>query len=165
MDRKIQGHVNILEDRLDVSSPFQKIDNVKVTLMQLDQQLKRSMSFILASKASDLKQLELKLIHPGQYIKQKNIHVNHLKEKMDSVIYYRIQEKFHQFQLLKDTLEALSPLKVMDKGFGLVQKDQQVISSIQALKKKDRLMITLKDGTVETEILDIKEKSYGKHII
>jgi exodeoxyribonuclease VII large subunit len=158
-------HLNFLEERLTVSSPFQKIEHVKDTLMKLDEKLKRSMMYVIDSKWSLLKQSELKLTHPGQIIKQKEVQVHHLKEKLDSFIYYRIQGKIHQFQLLKDTLEALSPLKVMDKGFGLIQKDQKVISSIQTLKKKDTLFITLKDGIIETEIQDIKEKTYGKHNI
>jgi exodeoxyribonuclease VII large subunit len=54
-------------------------------------------------------------------------------------------------------LDGLSPLKVMDKGYGLIQKDHRYITSIHDVKIEDTLTITLKDGTLKTIVKDKKE--------
>ena len=52
-----------------------------------------------------------------------------------------------------DLIEANSPMNIIKKGYGCIESDGKVISSIDTLKKKDTVKITLKDGS---EYFDIK---------
>jgi exodeoxyribonuclease VII large subunit len=55
-------------------------------------------------------------------------------------------------------LDGLSPLKVMDKGYGLLEKDQKIITSIHDVNIDDTITVTLKDGMLHTQIKDKKER-------
>ncbi len=51
-----------------------------------------------------------------------------------------------------DLLEAMNPLKVLRRGYGLVMKDSQIINSIHAIAAGDRVCIQLSDGRLETQV-------------
>lgn len=49
-------------------------------------------------------------------------------------------------------LEALSPKKVLDRGYAWVRKDERAISSVQDLREGDRISILLIDGEVNATV-------------
>lgn len=51
-------------------------------------------------------------------------------------------------------LEALNPVSVLRRGYGIAEKDGKIINSIEELKPDDILKLTLKDGTVNTKVLE-----------
>ena len=50
-------------------------------------------------------------------------------------------------------LDALSPLKVMARGYSIVTKDEKVVASSKALKKGDRITVGFSDGERKCEVL------------
>ena len=50
-------------------------------------------------------------------------------------------------------LDALSPLKVMARGYSIVTKDKKVVASSKALKKGDRITVGFSDGERKCEVL------------
>ena len=158
-------HVTYLEERLEISSPFNKLKAFDQTLYQLQKRLESSMYHIHASKLAVFNQLKQRIQDPSVLIEAKKDKLHYFKEKMDQNYYHIYKDKTFAFNTLKESLHVLSPLKVMDKGYGLLSKDQKIISSITSLKTNDTLSITLKDGIVETVITNIKEKNHGKPII
>lgn len=50
-------------------------------------------------------------------------------------------------------LDALSPLKVMARGYSIVTKDEKVVASSKALKKGDRITVRFSDGERKCEVL------------
>ena len=67
--------------------------------------------------------------------------------------YKLLDKKSNRLLNLIAKLEPLSPLKTIERGFGIVKKDDKVITSIKDLKKKDNLELELKDGSVNVEVL------------
>ena len=55
-------------------------------------------------------------------------------------------------------LDALSPLKVMTRGYGIIEKDNAVITSVDKVKLGDNLNIKLNDGTINASVIDIKRR-------
>jgi exodeoxyribonuclease VII large subunit len=158
-------HMSYLEERLEVSSPFNKLKAFDQTLFQLQKRLEASMFHIHASKVALFKQINQRFVNPTQLIDSKKDKLAYFKEKIDQSYYHIYKDKLFVFNTLKESLHLLSPLHVMDKGYGLLSKNQKIVSSITSLKKDDTLSITLKDGIVETVITNIKEKKHGKPII
>lgn len=106
------------------------------------------------------KQIEVKdLTNRLQYslknvvsIKEKEL----LKIKSSYVIqnpYKLLDNKSNKLLNLVAKLEPLSPLNTITRGFGVVRKDNKVITSIKDIKQKDKLEIELKDGKVNVEAL------------
>ncbi|MDD6464145.1 MAG: exodeoxyribonuclease VII large subunit [Clostridiaceae bacterium] len=50
-------------------------------------------------------------------------------------------------------LDALSPLKVMARGYSIVTKDEKVVASSKDLKKGDRITVGFSDGERKCEVL------------
>ena len=55
-------------------------------------------------------------------------------------------------------LDAMSPLKVLTRGYAMAQNgDGSVIRSIQQVTTGEHLHILLSDGSVETQVVGVKE--------
>ncbi len=67
--------------------------------------------------------------------------------------YKLLDKKSNKLLNLISKLEPLSPLKTIERGFGIVKKEDKVITSIKDIKKKDKLEIELKDGSIKVEAL------------
>ena len=54
--------------------------------------------------------------------------------------------------MLISKLNALSPLQTLERGYALVKKETQYVSSIDDLNNEDNVSIYLKDGYVKATI-------------
>ena len=57
-----------------------------------------------------------------------------------------------KYALLLSKLDALSPLKTLERGYGIVKIGDKAVTSIEDLKKDDLINIELKDGSKEAII-------------
>ena len=57
-------------------------------------------------------------------------------------------------------LDALSPLKVLSRGYAIAQKDNRPLRSVKEADKDDVIDIILSDGTLKSRIIGRKETSY-----
>ena len=57
-----------------------------------------------------------------------------------------------KYTLLLSKLDALSPLKTLERGYGIVKIGDKAVTSIKDLKKDDLINIELKDGSKEAII-------------
>ena len=58
----------------------------------------------------------------------------------------------HRLSLQARTLDTLSPLKTLARGFATVSKDDQLVSSVKQLDSGDRVEIGLRDGRKQATI-------------
>lgn len=56
---------------------------------------------------------------------------------------------------LASTLDALSPLKVLTRGFTMTYSGKKLVRRVSDLKKGDRIDIRMEDGVVNAEVTDI----------
>lgn len=56
-------------------------------------------------------------------------------------------------------LDALSPLKVFDRGYSVAMKEGRALRSTEDVKQDDEVLITLKDGTVKTRVMGTEIRS------
>ena len=57
-----------------------------------------------------------------------------------------------KYTLLLGKLDALSPLKTLERGYGIIKLNDKAVTSIKDLKKDDLINIELKDGSKEAII-------------
>lgn len=56
-------------------------------------------------------------------------------------------------------LDALSPLKIMDRGYSLVyDEDDRLVNSTKKIQRNDHIKIKLVDGSITCEVLEIEGK-------
>ncbi|MFE4812162.1 exodeoxyribonuclease VII large subunit [Peribacillus simplex] len=168
LTRSIQEAVNFERTRLtrlERSYAFryphkmyeQKLEQLDKTMDRLG----RTSTRYFMKKRDELNQLSdiLKKQHPEQAIQnakeELQQHAKVLRRAMEAI--YR--QKSQQFVHITATLSALSPLKIMERGYGLVfAEDETLVKSTQQVSKGDKIAVSIKDGTLECEIKEIKER-------
>lgn len=69
-----------------------------------------------------------------------------------------LMKKQNEFDRVIATLQALSPLKIMDRGYSLVYKDgNRLVKSIHQVNENESIQIQLTDGSLFCHVQSIKE--------
>ncbi|MEG1311843.1 MAG: exodeoxyribonuclease VII large subunit [Romboutsia sp.] len=91
-------------------------------------------------------------------IRDKIIQLDKIYDKISSEIENNINTQKESLFNTGALLHNLSPLSTMDRGYSIVQKDGDVINSVENLNFKDIIDIVFKDGNIECTIDKIKNK-------
>ncbi len=99
---------------------------------------------------------------PEAAITVRRNNLQHLSQRLIASQDRIISRKRMQFSAYTAKLDALSPLKVLSRGYAITQKeDGAVLRSVANTKAGDRLSITLSDGKVSALVEDTKENENG----
>lgn len=77
-----------------------------------------------------------------------------VQNDLEKAIMNNIDKKYNQFSLLLSTLDALSPLKVMQRGYAILRKDEKLIRSIDEIDVGDNAIVQVADGKINMVITD-----------
>lgn len=110
---------------------------------------------LYASKTMKLDYLEDRLI-----TNYKNL-LDRKKAKLNLVLTRRcltnpeviLDKKKHNYLLLINKLDALSPLKTLDRGYSIIKHNHKAIASVKDLKSNDKIEIELKDGSINATVI------------
>ncbi|MCM3364351.1 exodeoxyribonuclease VII large subunit [Niallia sp. Sow4_A1] len=131
---------------------------------QLDKQtelLTRNVQRVLEQKhmQQELKQKQLVRNHPNHYIKKANQDLASLQKNLVRNTELILQAKRQAFLSKIGKMDALSPLKIMERGYNVAYDHHgKLIASIKQVKPKDQIELNLADGMVEAEIIAVKER-------
>ena len=91
---------------------------------------------------------------PGELLDQRRGQVDNLTFRLGQGLQGRLSQEQKRLAALSGTLDALSPLKVLSRGFAVVSKGQDVVKSAAQASPGDQVRIRLEDGTLSAEILE-----------
>lgn len=80
-------------------------------------------------------------------------YINSLNEKLNESFKDNLTDCSSEFAILCSKLDALSPLKVLGRGYSITKKDGVVINRFDSLKLGDKVSIQFADGSVNAEII------------
>jgi exodeoxyribonuclease VII large subunit len=89
---------------------------------------------------------------PLQVIGKKQDHLNQLSINNLSAVKQGLLLAEHKLAIQARSLDTLSPLKTLSRGFAKVSKRQKLVSSIEQLTTGDAIEITLMDGSKQATI-------------
>ena len=84
--------------------------------------------------------------------RQKLINLNHLLNKEIKAI---MENNNHQYNLVINKLELLSPLNILSRGYSVVSKDNKVVKKAKDLKLNDVIDIRMNEGNVNAIVKEI----------
>lgn len=100
------------------------------------------------------------LTSPLGYLEQKKENLNNVQTRLVAAQNRCLSLRRQHFIGLTAKLDAMSPLKVLSRGYAMAQlADGNLLRSVKQVKPGDRASVSLADGTLETQILEVKEKS------
>ena len=104
----------------------------------------------------------LKLCSPEGRLKEQRNRLERLTTGMDASMQNRLGSARQRLELAVNHLEAVNPLAVLARGYGVVQDSEgRVVSSVAALRVGESVTIRLSDGRAVAEIRS-KEKEQAK---
>ncbi|MEQ2465898.1 exodeoxyribonuclease VII large subunit [Niallia hominis] len=131
---------------------------------QLDKQtelLTRNVQRVLEQKHMQQELIQKQLVrnHPNHYIKKANQDLASLQKNLVRNTELILQAKRQAFLSKIGKMDALSPLKIMERGYNVAYDHHgKLIASIKQVKPKDQIELNLADGMVEAEIIAVKER-------
>ncbi|MGI6787844.1 MAG: exodeoxyribonuclease VII large subunit [Acholeplasmataceae bacterium] len=150
-----------LERRLELQSPQSKIEKNYEKLEILLNLLKKEIKIVLDNKQNELKLLQSKIITPIERVNSYQTKLNYLFKNLQSMMIDVYKNKVHQYQIHLTKLNSLNPLKILEKGFGVITKKEMLIKSINDVSIGDLIEIEIIDGKILTEVKE-KRKKNGK---
>ena len=72
---------------------------------------------------------------------------------MQNSVNLKYKEAQMQFAKVVSSLDALSPLKTLSRGYSIAEKDGNIVNSVKMLKKDDIISLRLMDGKKEAKII------------
>jgi exodeoxyribonuclease VII large subunit len=89
---------------------------------------------------------------PLRYIQDKRLTLDYMERRLANAAASRVAVKRQRFAALAAKLEALSPLKVLARGYALPVQNGQVVRSVSALAIDDLLDVGMADGTARCRV-------------
>lgn len=121
--------------------------------------LRNSLQEKLQQSQRRLAQTESKLarLHPEQRIKLLNSQLSHLKQKLNEQIKANVKHKSMQTGALIRQLDALSPLKVMARGYSLTYtEDGQLLKDVDQAEVGGRVEVKVENGSLACTVDEVK---------
>lgn len=121
---------------------------------QLSRQLKNARTHLAMLSRSP------SLTSPDQYILQRKKALELLKGRVFTAQTRTIHRNKQRFVAATAKLDAMSPLKVLTRGYAMVQdKSGELVRSVKQTNTGDNLLVSLGDGTLTTTVTEIKENA------
>lgn len=97
------------------------------------------------------------LARPQEILRMRSQMLDQLEDRMQRVMKHRIQLLHAKLSERASSLEALSPLSVLTRGYSITQRDSngEVITDAEQLARHERLRIILKSGQILAKVEDI----------
>lgn len=162
------------------------VPNIEDISLFIDNNINKA-SINIKSRISNYKSLILRIKesyimrNPLAIYEIKTSNINNIKEKLFSIINSSLNTKKADVYILKNSyilrnpvliydkknqlfnkyiekLELLNPMNSLKRGYAILKKNNKSIGSIKELSINDSINISLADGIVKANIIDIKEE-------
>lgn len=98
------------------------------------------------------------LSSPTAYLNQKKEALDNIRRRMASAQTQTINRKKQSFIRMTSALDAMSPLKVLSRGYAMVQiEDGKLLRSASQVEKGSHIRISLSNGVLTATVLEKKE--------
>lgn len=164
--RAFKAHTQYHESRLTkilssiiFRNPERLYDGYVQNVDQLEEKLIQNVTQSLNNRQQELrlKEQQLRSYPFKQRLNQEQSKVDFSQKNLTRAFLNLIQRKENQVNQSVQALEHLSPLKILARGYAVVEKDDKVIHSVSEIQKNDALELRLTDGVVEVTANNITQ--------
>ncbi|RCX16802.1 exodeoxyribonuclease VII large subunit [Anaerobacterium chartisolvens] len=133
---------------------------LKERIMLLEARLKNGASAKIQNERAQLERLRASSAfrQPYDRLYQERMRLDTLNRYMHKAMLSVMEKKRSDLSLLIGKLDALSPLSIMSRGYGVIRslEDGEVVRSVKAVRENERLSVELFDGKIICRAEDIK---------
>ncbi len=150
---KVQAAVNVGKRLID---PKRKLMDYSVRNDELFSRLEQATKVYLTHQRKDLNLLQQRMVSPVQLVQKLKISNDHLKLRLLAETKKNITNSHVHVKSLMSLLDSLSPLRVVDRGFSITQKNNKVIKSVSEVKIGDDIAVRVTDGYIQATVKGVQ---------
>lgn len=162
----LSGELSKISNSVIFRQPQRLYDGYLQNVDQLENKLLNEIERTLRNykQAVEITSQRLKGYPITQYLKEQDVQVEHLTQKLEQELKDYLQKKQFRVRQSIQALEHLSPLKILARGYAVVENEEGVVRSVDEVSAGDSMQIRMNDGQLETvveEIIKNKEQKDG----
>lgn len=117
-------------------------------------QCKETLMMKIRNEEENLRFIQKRLdyVNPAAVIENKIQTLDIISQKIFDKVKETLSDKTGEFSAILAKLEALNPMRVMQRGYAIAYKDQVAVTSVKEIKKDDKLKIRLLDGVIDVTV-------------
>lgn len=144
--------------------PERLYDPQAIKLDQLQQRMNQSLQTQLYDKEKVASQLIHRLEQqlPKARLSAAGQEVTYLTQRLEKAIQLSVEKKEQRFLSALQSLDLLSPLKIMGRGYSFTTKDEQVVKTIADIEAGDELNVHYQDGQALVKVIATEGEDHGK---
>ena len=97
---------------------------------------------------------------PEGYLQQRKKSLEMLHNRLISAENMQLSRKKQRYIAMTAKLDAMSPLKVLTRGYAMAQKENdEIVRSVRQIEAGDRVQVSLADGAFTATVIDKKERT------
>ncbi len=155
----INRHKTILSKSENILLTFySKLKNLKYKILSLEKIAASALKNLIYVKKEEFYHLkfELENFNPHEKISKYRETINNLEWKLISGFTTQLHSERKSFHFLLKSLNNLSPLNILARGYSITYKDEQIVKDISQVEVGDEINIKISNGSIKAQI---KEKS------
>lgn len=147
-------HLDWLDKNLNQQHPGKQLQIKSQRLAELNSRLQQSLRHHLAQSKNQLnsQQSALMQLNPAYKVQQLKAKFTLLNSRLHNNINSTLQKNKNQLQLLSTSLNIISPLSTLDRGYTLTSREASLIHSSQDLEIGDTIKTHFANGTATSKI-------------
>lgn len=100
------------------------------------------------------------LTDPMTTVNEKRMQLDYIQQRMTAAMERKLSRERGRFTSLAAGLDAMSPLKVLARGYAVAHRDGKVLSSVAQAEIFDQIQIRLSDGQLDCTVNRIEESEW-----
>ncbi|MEB1806540.1 MAG: exodeoxyribonuclease VII large subunit [Bacillaceae bacterium] len=157
--------LNRLQKSYAFRYPQQLVHQKEQELDRLYDRLERETRRLIDKRSEQINQLTKDIMrnHPKAKLAEAKQQSLFLRDQLLRNMKWLLKEKQNQFHNKVQTLEVLSPLRMMERGYSLAfNENNELVKSVSDVSIDDAVQIRVMDGTVKCQVLDTKKETLLK---
>jgi exodeoxyribonuclease VII large subunit len=114
----------------------------------------------LSSKLQDLSTRRV-MVSPSAYVDTKRLELDREAERLYSSGERTVADRRRAYIRLASSLDAMSPLKVLSRGYSVAQREGKLIRSIDDVTIGESIELELRDGVLDCRVENSRENKNG----
>ncbi len=132
--------------------PQRRLQDLSLRNDDLLNRLEMAIDRIFANKTHRVELLTQKLVDPQTLILEKRKDLEFMSLRIEKSMRSAVENKQSKLVRVTSLLDSLSPLKVVDRGYSIVSKKNQVVKASDQLKVGDQIDVKLAHGSVSATV-------------
>lgn len=139
----------IAPDQMDLRQRIKNLDTRMTAALEKQLKLSRQQLNALSTRRV--------LQSPIHYVQDRRLVLDHVQQRLSSAARHLLDSKTKRFVHLTASLDAMSPLKVLGRGYSMVKYNGKVLKSAHDIEIGDAISIHFADGSVDAIVNKIEE--------